>query len=82
MVCRVFFVVWWFSCLVLAAASDQRSSGLVVWWFSCLVSSRADARDTGAALLIRGGGALGVETPAHEGRKCYSNAKVIKKRDK
>ena len=38
--------------------------------------SRADARDTGtallirggdgAALLIRGGGALGVETPAHE----------------
>ena len=44
--------------------------------------SRADARDTGAALLIRGGGALGVETPAHEGRKCYSNAKVIKKRDK
>ena len=28
--------------------------------------SRAYARDTGAALLIRGGGALGVETPAHE----------------
>ena len=41
-----------------------------------LFVSRADARDTGtallirggdgAALLIRGGGALGVETPAHE----------------
>ena len=46
MVCRAFFVVW---------------------WFGCLVSSRAYARDTGAALLIRGGGALGVETPAHEG---------------
>ena len=28
--------------------------------------SRADARDTGAALLIRGDGALGVETPAHK----------------
>ena len=28
--------------------------------------SRADARDTGATLLIRGDGALGVETPAHK----------------
>ena len=28
--------------------------------------SRPDARDTGAALLIRGDGALGVETPAHK----------------
>ena len=28
--------------------------------------SRADARDTGAALLITDDGALGVETPAHK----------------
>ena len=75
-------MVWLFSCLVLAKASGraERFGGLVVWWFSGLVIllfvSRADARDTGtallirggdgAALLIRGGGALGVETPAHE----------------
>ena len=53
-----------FSGLVLAKASGraERFSGFVVWWFF----SRADARDTGAALLIRGGRAPGVETPAHE----------------
>ena len=67
-------MVWLFSCLVLAKASGraERFSGFVIWLFF----SRADARDTGtallirggdgAALLIRGGGALGVETPAHE----------------
>ena len=58
----------------------ERFGCFVVWLFSGLVIllfvSRADARDTGAALLIRGGdgaallirggGALGVETPAHE----------------
>ena len=67
-------VVWLFSCLVLAKASGraERFGGFVIWLFF----SRADARDTGtallirggdgAALLIRGGGALGVETPAHE----------------
>ena len=50
--------------MVLAKASGraERFSGLVILLFV----SRADARDTGAALLIRGGGALGVETPAHE----------------
>ena len=36
--------------------------GFVIWLFF----SRADARDTGTALLIRGGRAPGVETPAHE----------------
>ena len=53
-----------FSCLVLAKASGraERFGGFVIWLFF----SRADARDTGTALLIRGGGALGVETPAHE----------------
>ena len=50
----------------------ERFGGFVIWLFF----SRADARDTGtallirggdgAALLIRGGGALGVETPAQE----------------
>ena len=70
-------MVWLFSCLVLAKASGraERFSGLVIWLFF----SRADARDTGAALFIRGGdgaalliwggGALGVETPAHEQRR-------------
>ena len=34
-------------------------SGLVVWLFGGLVMSRADARDTGAALIIWAEGALG-----------------------
>ena len=67
-------VVWLFSGLVVWFLPRQAAepSGLVVLLFV----SRADARDTGtallirggdgAALLIRGGGALGVETPAHE----------------
>ena len=39
--------------------------------------SRADARDTGAALLIRGDGALGVETPAHkEGQEAGATRKA------
>ena len=46
-------VVWLFSCLVLAKASGraERFSGLVILLFV----SRADARDTRAALLIKGG---------------------------